>query len=219
MNTTRASAEFLEREIKLWAEPGSLDTFLEFGKFILKAQTVLGAGADRYWTHPKFKELPAIRHRFNSDYSELTVKSKKHGNLVRHEVNLPLNAANNEEVERLLELQGYTLAMEIHKISHILYTPTVVYSWYSVLRPDGMIHMVDGAPAQFVEIELNEKLDWFDQYQQAKGQAGSPEEVEEFCSDYLHRQWDRLMKLGIVGDEGARINRSLWELFGPKDWA
>lgn len=217
-----SSAEFKERELKFRASPESLEAFMRLGES-MGGRYVLGAGADVYWTNPQMPLAAPVRHRYSQGYGELTVKSQvqEGSNVSRHEVNVRLDDAQLREIEAMLPMMGYVPALKISKVSHIFYTDYLVLSWYSVMGMDGrMLAMSDGSPAQFVEIELREDLDW-----RTIGSRDTskvvPEgtdrnkifiQVEDFCHWVLDTWGAHLTQLSIV--QQPAIKESLWEMFG-----
>lgn len=225
------SAEWLEREVKVLSAAAALPAYHKFCKD-LGGQYVHGAGTDRYFKHPVF-DLPVVRHRFSDTYSELTVKSQVDGNLVRQEVNLRLDGSE-ADVEKLLQLQGYEIVLEISKISHIYYLPHVVLSYYAVMTPAGELLSIPSecgdlrtAPARFIEVELREDINWVAEFQRSfkdpyckwvlEGVVGKvfPKNAEVFCQDILRAY---LRKLVVAGVEisSEPLEKSLWQMFGER---
>jgi adenylate cyclase class IV len=225
------SQEFKERELKYRAAPRSLEAFTALGQR-LKGKFMLGAGADCYWSQPGMPDLPPVRHRYSQGHGELTIKKQviEGSNIHRHEINLRLEDSQLREMEQMLPLMGYKPALRISKVAHIFYCPFVVLSWYSVLGMDGaMMHMEDGTPAQFVEIELREDLDWstiasdWRQWSDCTP-ASHPLSMDfleqlfttdDFCGLVLCRWAAFLLAEGIVVH--PPLPSSLWEMFGPKE--
>ena len=226
-----SSAEWLERELKVVTYADSLPAYHQFCR-AEKGKYVLGAGTDRYFKHPVF-DLPVVRHRFSGDFSELTVKTPVHGhgNAVRQEVNLRLEGTA-DEVEKLLQLQGYGIAIEISKISHIYYLPHVVLSYYTVMTPAGeplRVPDMEMVPARFIEVELREDLDWTAEYRlfaashkQAWrcGDRAIPisrgcRHAEDFCYEVM-RGWLTVLSEAGVRFKPVPLEASLWQMFGER---
>lgn len=226
------SAEFKEVEIKHYANPSSLDRFDKLCRD-LGGEYLLGAGADCYWAHTEYPNLPFIRHRYSESNGELTVKTKvsEADTVVRNEVNLTLPGASLREVEKLLELQGYRRVLEIAKLSHVYFLEDVVLSWYTTMDLTGRVLVTpqDGLPARFVEIELREDINWVERhekyeygkkcvYQGLKRLTGSYNTPDEFCRMVLQQWADKLLAEGIFNPvHQDRIPESIWDMFGaPK---
>lgn len=236
-------SDFKERELKVLTFRESLDNFHKYCRR-LRGRYVHGAGTDRYYQHPEFRdELPVVRHRFSDTYSELTVKTATGlGNSCRNEVNLRLESGTRE-VEALLRLQGYDVALEISKISHIYYTPWVVFSFYAVMDPAGEVyHFYDPSytdipvGARFIEVELSEDVDWEAVWQDALRWEDTHNSYrgtfmfdlisvvrstpliadrETFCYGLLELLLTDMRANGVAFVKKP-ITKSLWDLYGGK---
>jgi len=190
------SAEFLEREVKMCALPGSLPRAQELAAR-LKGREVTGCGVDCYWLHELHHDLPVVRHRFNDGTGQLTIKAQRDGNLVREEVNLDLASASLREVTKLLQMQGYRPHLEIAKVSHNWFFEDAVISWYSVMDLEGNLEFSpEGVPCKFLEVELREDIDW-----SARGDA------DEVMAKYIALIRESRIAKTIEP-------RSLWQLLG-----
>lgn len=128
-----------------------------------------------------------IRYRKGSSNTELTLKAKKNGNMIRKEVNLNITGNNDSSIVEFLELSGYNKEFSIFKeawIWKVNYLNNIMDISYYTL-PD---------KRSFIEVEV--------EHGDFNEEAGI-QILNSFVSSILNVE-----KLGLV-----RENRSLFEIF------
>lgn len=141
---------------------------------------------------PKFLRFRASDHKKNKR-KELTFK-KKHktaNNIKRTEVNLRVDASDNDTTREFAEGLGYSKAFDVYKYCDIYYADDAVMVFYSVKDNDGKLN-------HFIEIEVNEEMDF----------------TESQAWDIIKKYEKILEPVGVKAQ--GRIRKSLFEMYNPK---
>ncbi len=146
---TPHAAQFRETEYKYLADDIDFTGFLQHIEDVFEFnRTLVVAGYDAYYSKPTGEYL---RHRYNSDHAELTVKRRlsESSTAERVEVDLKLGTDQEAAVAALAEILGYDKDRRIYKVCHIYWADTFNVVYY-IIYDQGMNEL-----ARRVEIEAN----------------------------------------------------------------
>ncbi len=140
---------------------------------------------------PKFLRFRASDHKKNKR-KELTFK-KKHkeaNNIRRTEVNLRVDASDNDTTREFAEGFGYRKSFDVYKYCDIYYADDAVLVFYSVKDSNGKMD-------HFMEIEVNEEMEF------TEDQAWT-----------IIKKYEKLLEPVGIKAQG-RIRKSLFEMYNP----
>ncbi len=146
-------SKFIETEYKYYADNTPIDRFTTIVHTCFKVERELVvSGYDDYFANTAGDYL---RHRYNGDKAELTVKRRlsQKSTAQRVEVDVGVEAGQAAEVAKLAEVLGYTADVTIYKTCLIWWTSDVNVVFYLVYTK-GMEPL-----ARVIEIEANKDCD------------------------------------------------------------
>lgn len=184
-----------EIEFKYDAKNIFLPIFLNKCKKILKTNFQCFQGTDRFYGSEKDKRS-LLRHRVGSDMNQLTFKKKliDANNYVRieHNIDLPKNVTITQ-IHKFCNDLGYKYNFMLNKNVFLFKGKNFIIVYYICYDEDNR------AVGRFIEIELDETIDWGTQKNALKE---------------LRKLEKKFMLLGI--GPRSRVKPSLWELYKNK---
>jgi adenylate cyclase class IV len=199
-------SEFIEWETKYRVEAHLLVVFKKIVSELPDIKRFLYVeGPDHYFTHPNFDENSFGRYRkpsfgLDGGRSEWTVKVKPKGaknNIQRTEVNWRVDKTKEEDIFKMLELQGYKFNFSIVKNCHVMFFDDANVVFYTVY--DTTEGTSSTKVDHFVEIEVNEE--------KIRKEGLTEDQAWNIISKYEKI----LAPVGVTPQK--RLRKSLWEMY------
>jgi adenylate cyclase class IV len=151
----------MEIEYKFWAKKLTKEEFHH------KLESVIGkqyeplyvCSCDDYYTNPAADSF--LRYRKGGGKTELTLKQKRQGNLVRKEINLDMTANDDSSVVEFLTLSNYEKKFSVFKEAWIWHFDDCDVSYY-VLSDGRSVVELEAAPYMSEEDSIKVIDTWAD---------------------------------------------------------